>query len=83
MMVRGKRRGRAILDRRRECICLQPLPGVDHFYEIGFEQCRTPEQIAEWIDHLLRKNWGLAVLPDFLWALMETYQGSRTKFMEV
>lgn len=61
---------RARLDRQRGCICLQPIPGGDHFYEIDIAQCRTPEAAAEWIRHLLDKTWGFEILPDFLRVLM-------------
>jgi len=57
---------RAYLDQERGCICLQPIRGGDHFYEINTDQCRTPEQIIEWMEHLLTKNWGREIMPDFL-----------------
>lgn len=68
-----ERRGRAYLDQERGCICLQPILGGEHFYEIDKRECQTPEQAAEWIAHLHEKNWGQEVMPDFLRVLTKQF----------
>lgn len=54
--------GRARLDRDRGIIILD-TPGGD--YEIDLKECRTPAEIADWIQHLSEKVWWPEVRDDF------------------